>query len=157
MGWSTIWFGKKYKGKTLPQVVFKDPDWFFWAMETNAFKGRGKILNEAREIYRKSKSIRIPQEGPEKLVAEYAVHPPTGKFAQMEIIPASRPKHVGSTRTSRSDVIDLSKPRKIARYDKLGCDHLISNLKHYLFGSKSYRMTKARCEAFFEDDDNFDL
>jgi len=30
MAWSTLPFGK-HKGKTLPQIVFADPDWFFWA------------------------------------------------------------------------------------------------------------------------------
>ncbi len=156
MNWSTLSFGK-HKGKTLPQVAFNDPDWFFWAMEENIFKGKGKILNEAREIDRKSRSIRIPQNGPKKLVAEYAIHPPTEKFAHMEILPASRPKHVGSTPTFRAQVIDLRTPIQIAPYDKLGCKQLITNIKYYLFGSSSYRMTKARCEAFFEDDDNFDL
>jgi hypothetical protein len=154
MYWSKLWFGR-HKGKTLPQVVFKDPDWFFWAMEDKIF--RGKILNEAREIYRKSQSIRIPKNGSKKLVAEYYIHSPTEKFACMEIVPASRPDHVGSSVTFREDVIDLSIPRQISSYDKLGCNYLISNLKYYLFGSSSYRMTKARCEAFFEDDGNFDL
>jgi len=38
MAWSILPFGK-HKGKTLPQIVFTDPDWFFWAMEENVFKG----------------------------------------------------------------------------------------------------------------------
>jgi hypothetical protein len=37
MAWSTLNFGK-HAGKTLPQIVFADPDWFFWAIETNVFK-----------------------------------------------------------------------------------------------------------------------
>jgi hypothetical protein len=154
MYWSKLCFGK-HKEKTLPQIAFKDPDWFFWAMEDTIFKG--KILNEAQEIYRKSRSIRIPKNGSKKLVAEYAIHSPTERFAYMEIVPASRPNHVGSSDTFRSDVIDLSIPRHIAPYDKLGCRSLISSLKYYLFDNSSYRMTKARCEAFFEDDGNFDL
>jgi hypothetical protein len=156
MYWSKLWFGR-HKGKTLPQVVFKDPDWFFWAVRAGIFKKRGRLLNEAKEIYRKSQSIRIPKNGSKKLVAEYAVHPSTEKFACMEIVPASRPNHVGSSDTFRGDVIDLSIPRLIAPYDKLGCKSLISNLKSYLFDNESYRMTKKRCEAFFEDDGNFDL
>jgi hypothetical protein len=156
MCWSKLWFGR-HKGKTLPQVVFKDPDWFFWAVGAGIFKKRGRLLNEAKEIYRKSQSIRIPKNGSKKLVVEYFVHPSTEKFACMEIVPASRPDHVGSSDTFRSEVIDLSVLREISSYDKLGGNLLISNLKYYLFGSSSYRMTKARCEAFFEDDGNFDL
>ncbi len=156
MTWSTLWFGK-HKGKSLPQVVFSDPDWFFWAIEDNIFKDKGKIYKEAKEINRKAKMVLIPQKGAEKLVAEYAIHPPTKKFGHMEILPCSRPNHVGSTPTFRTENIDMSIPRKIAPYDKLGCKLLISNLKYYLFGSKSYKMTKDRCEAFFDDDTNFDV
>lgn len=157
MNWSTLRFGK-YEGKTLPQVLFTDPDWFFWAVSENAFEKQGKkISQEAADLNKKAKNIRIPQNGPEKMVAEYAIHHPTKKFSHMELVPFTRPKHVGSTSTFRSNSIDMSIPRKIAAYDKLGGKHLISNIKYYLFGSKSYRMTKDKCEAFFADDNNFDL
>jgi len=36
MRWSTLKSGK-YEGKTLPQVLFKDPDYFFWAIEEGVF------------------------------------------------------------------------------------------------------------------------
>lgn len=156
MSWSILQFGN-HKGKTLPQVVFSDPDWFFWAIEKDVFKNKGKIFEEAQEIERKSKRIKIPQASEGKLVAEYAIHPPSKKFGDLEILPSSRPTHEGSTPTFRLEHIDLSVPRQMAPYDKLGCKHLISNLKYYLFGGKSYKMTKDRCDAFFEDDDNFDL
>jgi len=48
-------------------------------------------------------------------------------------------------------------PRGLKRYDKLGYKYLLRGLKYYLLGSASYRMTKRRAEAFFEDDDRFDL
>ena len=154
MAWTKLRFGK-HKGKSLPQVLFADPDWFFWAIDESVF--RGKIEKEAQEIYRKSRSIRIPQKRNEKLVAEYAIHPPTKKFGNMEIVPASRPHHEGSTSTYRSKVIDLGIPRKIAAYDKFGCKLLISNVKYYLFGNSSLRMTEKKCEDFFDNDENFDL
>jgi hypothetical protein len=31
MIWTTIPFGK-HQGKTLPQIVIDDPDWFFWIL-----------------------------------------------------------------------------------------------------------------------------
>ena len=49
MKWTKVNFGSK-KGMTLPQVMFKDPDWFFWAYENNAIK---RLAQEAEEIYRK--------------------------------------------------------------------------------------------------------
>ena len=33
----------------------------------------------------------------------------------------------------------------------------IRSLKFYLFGGEKARLTRRRCERFFEDDDNFDL
>ena len=34
--WSIIKFGK-HKGKSLPEVILHDPDWFFWAVEAHYF------------------------------------------------------------------------------------------------------------------------
>lgn len=105
--------------------------------------------------YSYHRTIGIPNNNAGNLLAEYAVHAPTGKFANMEIVPASRPPHQGSSPTFRKDVIDLSVPRKIAPYDKLGCRNLISSVKRVLFGNASARMTAERCGAFFDDLTNF--
>ena len=155
MSWSVVSFGK-HEGKSLPQIIFSDPDWFFWAIENDAFKGKGRLEKEAEELDRKARTIKIPQSGEEQLVAEYAVHGPTGKFADMELVPVSRPPHEGSTPTSRRDVIDLSVPRQIADYDKLGYRNLLASVKFYLFGRLDARMTRKRCEEFFENDANFE-
>ena len=152
MAWSILRFSK-HKGKTLPQILFSDPDWFFWAIEENVFKGQ--LKDEAERIDARARAIRIPNNTRGKLQAEYFVHRPTGKFGDMEIVPASRPLHQGSSPAFRKDVIDLSVPRNIARYDKLGCRTLLSSAKHVLFGSRSARMTKERCETFFDDPKNF--
>lgn len=152
MAWSTLKFGK-HIGKTLPQIVFADPDWFFWAIETNVFNG--PLKHESETINVRARAIRIPNNTAGDLQAEYLVHPPTGKFGDMEIVPASRPLHQGSSPAFRMDVIDLSVPRKIASYDKLGCKTLVSCAKCVLFGSSSARMTKERCEMFFDDSTNF--
>ena len=31
MRWSAVPFGK-YKGKTFPEIIVRDPDWFFWIL-----------------------------------------------------------------------------------------------------------------------------
>jgi hypothetical protein len=154
MAWSTVSFGK-HKGKTLPQIVFADPDWLFWAIEENVFKG--PLRREAERIDARARAIRIPNNTAGDLEAEYLVHPPTGKFGNMEIVPAGRPPHEGSSPACRRNVIDLSVPRNISPYDKLGCRTLVSSAKYVLFGSTSTRMTKERCEAFFDNPANFAL
>jgi hypothetical protein len=156
MPWSTVDFGKwRNQGKTLPQIVFADPDWFFWAVETKVFDNKGPLRAQAAELFAKATAIRIPGSESKDVAAEYIIHPPTAKFSHMHIVPADRARHEGASGTYRKDVIDLSFARKIAPYDKLGCSSLVSSAKCVLFGSKSARMTQTRCEQFFDDPKNF--
>ena len=154
MEWTKVNFGSK-KGMTLPQVMFKDPDWFFWAYEKNAFQVQGVLAREAKEIYRKAQKIKIPQRNGEKMVVEYIIDKTTEKFGTMQIVPESRPYHKGSSTFFRSDVIDMSIPRQIYPGDKFGNQNFILALKIILFGNTSYKMTKRRCGEFFENGHNF--
>ena len=58
MAWTVVQFGK-YRGKTLPQIIFTDPDWFFWAVENDTFKSAA-LKAEASDIRRKATRIKIP-------------------------------------------------------------------------------------------------
>jgi hypothetical protein len=157
MDWSLLTWGE-HKGKSLPQIIFTDPDWFFFTTEKGYFDNKGKkLLSEAKEVYYKACHIRIPQKGLIPLVAEYIIHKPTGKFGEMRIVPSDQPEHRGSSQTIRLSCIDMYIPRKVAPYDKFGYKVLISNIKKYLFNDRSYKMTKKRCEDFFSDHSNFDL
>jgi hypothetical protein len=157
MPWSIVDFGKyRGKGMTLPQIVFDDPDWFFNAIEDDYFKNMRFLNNEAKEIDRKARAIRIPNNNAGNREAEYYVHAPTGKFSHMVVVPKSQPRHEGSSPAIRRDVIDLSVPRQISSYDKLGGKNMLSSVKSVLFGG-SARMTKDRCEAFFDNPSNFRL
>ena len=83
------------------------------------------------------------------------VHPSVQKFGGMNLVPENRPHHEGSTRTFRSRVIDMEVPRRIAEYDKFGCKLMVHAIKHYVIGDEDARMTKARCEEFFNESSNF--
>ena len=148
-GWSRLHFGK-HKGKSLPQILFHDPDWFFWSHEQDNFDGALQV--EAKELVVKAKNIKIPKVDGEDTVAVYHTH--RGKFATFELIPESRP--TTSETAFRKSVIDLSVPRRISSYDKLGCKLFLKQLKHYLFRNSSHHMTRKRCEEFFDDDSNFE-
>lgn len=151
--WLVVDFGK-YKGKSLPQIMFSDPDWFFYAYSEGYFNSKGNLRIEANEISKKSVSIKIPQKGPVKLVAEYTIHPTTHNFCDLEIVPVDRDPHHGSF---RKDVIDMTIPKQIQKYDKFGYKILISCIKTYLFGNTKIKMTKERCEEFFSNNENFVL
>jgi hypothetical protein len=150
MDWIPLHFGM-HEGKTLPQVLWKDPDWFFWAYD----KARSNLPPEAELIYVRARAIKIPGNPEGELVAEYVVHPATGKFSSLRIRGADEPPHVGASDTWRLDRIDLAAPRKLKGFDKGGCQRLLRSVKFELFGDASYKMTKPRAEAFFLDEDNF--
>jgi hypothetical protein len=59
-------FGK-YKGKSFPEIIVRDPDWFFWALP----KLYGKLAEEAQELARKARAIRPPRRGRKRLEVAY--------------------------------------------------------------------------------------
>ena len=141
----------KYKGKTLPQVIFHDPDYFFWGYEHEVFTG--VLKGEAEDIYYKARHIKVPQRKNERLVVKYYIHRPTRKFETIELIPASSVVCHGQDFTM--DVIDLSVPRQISTYDKCGSKNMILKTKAIVFKNPGYKMTKKRCEDFFDDVSHF--
>lgn len=150
MSWTILSFGK-HEGKTLPQILFNDPDWFYWAYENDVLKG--KIPDsEVQGIYEKSRNIKIPQKDHQ---AEFVFDGFRGVFADMKLVPSDRPKHVGTSQTQRLDKIDMAQIRFTKQYDKLGYDLLIPILKEILLGDSKLRMTKKRAEDFFNDSSNF--
>lgn len=154
MAWLTLNFGK-HEGKSLPQVLFTDPDWFFWAYHEGVFEKRAGLRVEAERIYRRATAIRIPQNREETTLVEYMLYPGTGKFGGFEIVPKSRPAHEGSTPTLRATNIDMSFPCRLANYDKLGCRILVDGLKSLFFPDVK-RLTRERCEDFFDSPSHFE-
>lgn len=154
--WTTLDFGEN-EGRSLPQVLFTNPDWFFWAMERNAFKNYPSLIFQSTDLAKKAKRIKVPQSGPEILVVEHFIHRPTKKYSHFMLIPTSQPVSPGSSPAYRQDVIDLSFPRQVAPHDKTGNKNIIRSLKSVYFGNMSARMNRDRCEAFFSSPDNFDV
>jgi hypothetical protein len=66
MSWSPVPFGK-YEGSTLPEIIVRDPDWFFWMVP----KLYGKLADEAEELARKARAIKIPNSRRKHLEVEY--------------------------------------------------------------------------------------
>lgn len=154
MEWTVMETGK-HAGKSLPQVLFRDADWFFHAYE-NGYFGEAQVL-EADEIYRRARSIRVPAKNGQKMLVEYIIHCTgknrSGKFGTMRLVPGG--PSFGHLNVSPS--IDFFEPKSLAPYDKTGYKNFVSALKAILFGNPSRRMNRQACEDFFNDDDNFDL
>jgi hypothetical protein len=154
MYWTKLNFGK-HKGKTLPQVILKDADWFFHAYKNSFFKG--VLAQEADELYRRARSIRVPSINGEKMLVEYTIHREgrSGrvKFGTMQLIADGS----GLENLKVAPSIDFYVPRLYAPYDKTGYRNFVVALKTILFGNPSHRMNRKACEDFFNCDDNFDL
>ncbi|MCR9072666.1 MAG: hypothetical protein NXI18_13190 [Alphaproteobacteria bacterium] len=151
MMWTEVNFGKwAGKGKTLPQILVADPDWFFWAIDQKVFKGA--LAGEAATLARRASAIKLPS----GLAATHCVQhwmTPDGKYSHFELIDKDQGAHFGSSSEVRQATLNLKYPRTIAQYDKLGCRHMINGLKSYWFDGKAF--TKSRVETFFDDHSNF--
>ena len=156
MRWTPLSFGK-HMGKSIPQVMFADPGWFFYLYQKGAFDAW--YSTESNAVYHRSRSIKVPQPvdtGDERKIVEHIFL--WGTFRRVQLVPESEPQHHGAGTVVRKRVIDMSMPWSMnGGYDKLGGQLMISGLKGIIFGDPSYKMTKKRCEEFFNDHDNFDF
>jgi hypothetical protein len=151
--WTPLEFGK-YKGKTLPQIVLRDPDWFFWAHEVGALSS---VQSEADDAHRKARSIKPPRRDGEEQLVEYIIHEATGKSLGFRLVTRRELDANGYDPMCIGEVIDLSVPRQLCPYDKLGGRLLVADMKVYVFRNKAVRLTKKECEGFFECESNFVL
>jgi hypothetical protein len=146
MAWTIVNFGK-HAGKTLPQILLLNPDWFFWM----APKLYGRLGEEAKDLDRKARAIKIPGPNQKKLMVEYE-YDENGRFLGFWFVDPEAPPN--SSFCTRSRYLDLSPTRRRRTYDKQGCHRLILDFRRYYFGPEK-RLTKERCEAFFDNEDNF--
>ena len=148
--WNEVNFGKwSDKGKTLPQIVVSDPDWFFWALEEKAYKA---LQAEAEKLARRAKAIKLPA----PLAATHCIQylfTPDSKFSGFNVIKSDQPEHIGSSSELRRPTLDLSMPRAVKTYDKLGAKLLLKTFKYYWFENKNFARLKV--EAFFDDRTKF--
>jgi hypothetical protein len=145
MSWSAISFGK-YKGNTLPEVILIDLDWFYWALP----KLYGKIADEAQDLARKARVIKIPNPKRRKLEVEYR-YERNDRFRGFTFVKASSAQY--SRWSTRLPHLDLSRCLR-RRYDKRGGRILLRDFRVHYFGEHK-RLTKKRCEKFFSDRNNF--
>lgn len=148
-----VTFGKKHRGRSLAMAVLRDPDWFFWAIEQDAFDRDPGLLPEAMELAWKARNIKIPRPNPNEWCIRY--HTQRGKFATFDIIELITLRTGASPTTFLSDRLDLAVPRILKQYDKRGCQLLLKDFKYHFLGSSDAKLTRAWCEEFFANTDNF--
>jgi hypothetical protein len=144
--WIPMPFGK-YEGRTLPQVLFKDPDYFFWLLREGILKGA--LAMQGKQVAKKACGIRIPREPAEAFVVDYFFNC-EDQFSGFSIVPknAYRSPYV----VYRLNHIDFSIIQKHKEYAKGEYRSFLRDFRRVFFGDESANMTKNRCEEFFYGD-----
>jgi hypothetical protein len=145
MRWSTVPFGK-YKGKTLPEIIVRDADWFFWTLP----KLYGKPAKEGQELARKAQAIKIPNRYGKHLEVEYRFGM-DHRFCGFGFVKAEAQR---SQWTIRLPYLDLKRPLRGKKYNKRACRIMRRDFRRNYFGEHK-RLTKELCEKFFSNDKNF--
>ena len=145
MLWTTLTFGK-HRSKTSPEIILDDPDWFLWILP----ELYDPLAVEAKDLARKARAIKIPKRNSEKWPVEYRWEE-GDRFCEFSSVKASIPEY--SKWSTRLPYLDLSWLRRRKAYDKRGNQNLIRDFRHHYFRDRN--LTKKRCEAFFENAENF--
>jgi hypothetical protein len=138
-------FGK-YAGKTLPEIIVLDLDWFFWILP----KLYGKLGRETCDLARKASAIKIPKRHRQKLEVEYQFDV-DNRFCGFAFVKAET---WHSRWTIRLPYLDLAWPLRGKKYNKRASRILIRDFRLNYFGKRK-RLIKQRCEEFFSNDANF--
>ena len=150
MSWTTLTFGK-HAGRTLPEIILADADWFFWAVNNDVFKG--KLAAEANDLHRKARSIKIPKRRPSRWQVEYTFED-NGGFVRLRFVKANQPSYCTSPFVRCAPHLDFACVRRGRSYDKKGCRNLLRDFRRCYFGERR-PLTKRRVEAFFSEGSNF--
>lgn len=154
MPWTILDFGK-HSGKSLPQVILSDPDYFYWAMDKGVFNTRPLLRKEAEKIERRAAAIKIPNDSKKENEIEYILHPPSMTLCSFEVVPSSRPLHKGGSPAFRETTLSLKAPYNFKSYDKLGYKIFLKSFKTYILQRSSIRITRQVAEDFFSNTRNF--
>lgn len=148
--WQVLRFGR-HSGKSLPQVLFVDPDWFFWAWREKKFLDQ-QLIAEADKLQHRATHINIPDNTDGRLVVEYALHVDQKSLAYVRPVEAQSPT---LHRRFRHPYFDLSWPSKHKLFGKRSAQVVVKAVKTHVLKDESAAMTRRRCEGFFENADHF--
>ncbi len=156
MKWLTLYTGP-YVGNSLPQVVFKDPYYFFRALDAGEFEYDPELLRQAKYVAYRAQRIRIPFHLGPKCVALYVVNKAKAKLESVEIYSKAELFGVGTDSEVVKSVIDLRMLFSVGPHDVSEMRPFLWSIKKILFGETAIRFTRRRCEPFFENGHHFEI
>lgn len=153
MNWDTINFGS-HCSRTLPEIMFKNPDWLYWAADNPNIRQR---LNR-RELHRiraRSDRIRIPCRADQPMAVRYKFDL-DGTLVSVELVPREG-CGLDSGKILTSTAIDMSLIHWVKLRGRVNTRKFMAWTRWILLGTKSRDVDRGTCEAFFDDDSNFVL
>ena len=139
--YSILNFGK-HKGKSLPEVLLHDPDWFFWAIENHVLEKKPRLAREARDLNFKARNIKIPKPDSEHWRVNY-LFDHRDKFCGFNLV------RVSSAAEAHPNRLDLSVVHRQKQYDKLGNRLLLRDFKNYYFGYREWEIHEGAVRGIF--------
>lgn len=141
-----------HEGRTLPEVVFLDPDFVLAALEAGALDA--PWLEEAKEVCRRASRIR-PCRGARRAVTVLyhlnAYFPE--RFSGISVV-VKRDQRLSEFRkfsAAESAFLDLTMARRIAPHDPGASRGLVEHLLVTHFGDPNAKLTRRQAEDFFTD------
>lgn len=150
MDWTELRFGKR-KGETLPEIAFYDPYYLMWLLEEANLVDR--LAFEARRIKRRISRIvlKTRKYGSYEFVWDIDRWGYHGVRVARRVKPEDRQPHDGE----RTQFLDLAMLKSRGRFSKRDYELFCADIRKILFGDANHKMTRSRCEAFFNNPRNF--
>jgi hypothetical protein len=142
---------KKHKGKTLPQIAFHDPYYLMWLITEATLYG--PLVLEADKMRRRVS--RIILKGRKRRSYEFAWDFDPWEFRGVYVALPVPPKTRQPRDGERTQFLDLGMLKSHGRFAKADYKLFRAQIIEILFGDPSRKMTKKRCEGFFNNPRNF--
>jgi hypothetical protein len=150
--WSELKFGK-YRSRNLPEIATSDPDWYYQRFRRNLFPP--PLDEQADLIGYQLGNIKPPRPDSDNWRFEYICsNNSDNKLLDVELLRADDVVRPTPVNRQILGVFSFLWPRLWIGYDKSCSELLVAGFQQYYFGESG--ISKARCEGFFSNPDNFD-
>jgi hypothetical protein len=138
-----------HAGKTLPEVLFQDPDFVFDGVEHGRFEG--ELMEQARRVLLLSTCIRPSRDAREVTVLYHlSAHRPH-QFSGVSVVAKDDPRLAEYHAAAGSAFLDLLMVRCLAPEDKTALRGLVQRVLFTHFGDPNAALTRDQAEDFFND------
>jgi len=148
--WAQIDRGQ-YESLTIPELVFRDPGYFYWALSVSLFKGQ--LLLEAKVVECRLRHIKVPSSAPANSV--FVIQLRDGIFRDFTIRAKSLVKVKSRSELRIASHLDLS----IVSLPNFNTDRargkMLERVKQHFFEKEAHKLGRKDFQEFVGNPDNF--